>query len=87
MASSSTLDTLLNSSPYKLAYAVPLLLLSLVLTFAGAFLTLDRTKSFAPKYDALPGAFSRPKKIRFALEGGIGGALIGYAFGGTHPLK
>lgn len=76
------LTTLFPSTPYLLAYALPLFLLSLVLTFAGTFLTLDRTRSFAPHYDAVPGAYERPKKFRFVLEGGAGGLIIGYLFGG-----
>ncbi|KAH9849519.1 hypothetical protein C2E23DRAFT_839591 [Lenzites betulinus] len=84
----ATLTALLPSSPYLLAYALPLLSLSLLLTFAGAFLTLDRTRVFAPRYDAL----SPPEttKIQHAeaavkrvlrLEGGIGGAAIGFVTG------
>ncbi|KAI0823299.1 hypothetical protein BC628DRAFT_1325331 [Trametes gibbosa] len=84
----ATLTALLPSSPYLLAYALPLLFLSLLLTFAGAFLTLDRTRVFSPRYDAL----SAPEttKIQHAeavvkrvlrLEGGIGGAAIGYVTG------
>lgn len=75
------LTTLFPSTPYLLAYALPLFLLSVVLTFAGTFLTLDRTRSFAPHYDAIPGAYERPKKFRFVLQGGAGGLIIGYLFG------
>ncbi|KAJ7176570.1 hypothetical protein C8R46DRAFT_1160522 [Mycena filopes] len=42
---STTLTTLLPSTAYLLAYALPLLFISLLLTFAGAFLTLDRSRS------------------------------------------
>ncbi|KAI0629899.1 hypothetical protein C8Q77DRAFT_1280569 [Trametes polyzona] len=83
-----TLSSLLTSSPYLLAYALPLLLLSLVLTFAGAFLTLDRTRAFAPRYDALQSpettriqhAEAVVKRV-FRLEGGIGGIAVGYVTG------
>ena len=90
----TTLSSLLSSSPYLLAYALPLLFLSLLLTFAGAFLTLDRTRAFAPRYDALqPPEATRIqhaevllKKI-FRLEGGIGGIALGFVFGGMlRPL-
>ncbi|EIW59662.1 uncharacterized protein TRAVEDRAFT_167141 [Trametes versicolor FP-101664 SS1] len=84
----TTLSSLLSSSPYLLAYALPLLFLSLLLTFAGAFLTLDRTRAFAPRYDALHSpettkvqhAEAVVKRI-FRLEGGIGGIAVGYVFG------
>ena len=36
------------STPYVLAYSLPLLLISIPYTFLGAYLTLDRTRSFAP---------------------------------------
>ncbi|KDR82403.1 hypothetical protein GALMADRAFT_58295 [Galerina marginata CBS 339.88] len=94
MASVSQLTPLLPTTPYLLAYALPLLLLSLLLTFAGTFLTLDRSRSFPPTdaaaasgkgYAAVPGtlAFEKPKKSRLTwmLEGGIGGLAGGYAFG------
>ncbi|TFK39065.1 hypothetical protein BDQ12DRAFT_682957 [Crucibulum laeve] len=90
MADSSVakLTDLLSSTSYVLTYALPLLLLSLVLTFAGTFLTLDRSRSFPPRgpgYTALPipGAFDSPKKKKFAwmLEGGVGGLAGGYTFG------
>ncbi|KAI0671029.1 hypothetical protein C8Q78DRAFT_974183 [Trametes maxima] len=84
----TTLSLLLSSSPYLLAYALPLLLFSLVLTFAGAFLTLDRTRAFAPRYDALHPAETTKiqhaeatlKRV-FRLEGGIGGVATGYVTG------
>ncbi|KAJ7578107.1 hypothetical protein C8J56DRAFT_969013 [Mycena floridula] len=75
------LTTLLSSSPFLLAYSIPLLLISLLLTFAGTFLTLDRTRSFPPHYDVVPGAFSRKKRISYVLQGGIGGLAIGFLFG------
>ncbi|KAH6918309.1 hypothetical protein BKA70DRAFT_1088986 [Coprinopsis sp. MPI-PUGE-AT-0042] len=83
------LTSLLQTTPYTLAFSLPLLLLSTVLVFAGTFLTLDRTRRFAPKqepgYKAIDGLFEvKPKKRRFPkwyLEGGVGGLIIGYAFG------
>ena len=85
----SKLTLLLPTTPYILAYTLPLLLLSVLLTFAGTFLTIDRSRSFTPRSDAsnyssLPGAFDNPKKKRrfsWLLEGGIGGLASGYAFG------
>ena len=96
MNSLSQLTPLLPSTPYILAYSLPLLLLSLVLTFAGTFLTLDRSRSFPSRgtgtvYSslALPGALDQPKskkKLTWALEGGIGGLIGGYVFGGAFEL-
>ncbi|KAI0366938.1 hypothetical protein BV20DRAFT_1045924 [Pilatotrama ljubarskyi] len=84
----TALTSLLSSSPYLLAYALPLLCFSLLLTFAGAFLTLDRTRAFAPRYDALhPAETSRIQHAEavvrriFRLEGGIGGIAVGYVTG------
>ncbi|KAF7303746.1 hypothetical protein MIND_00604200 [Mycena indigotica] len=78
----SFLTVLLPTSPFILAYAIPMLLLSLLLTLAGAFLTLDRTRSFpVERYGVLPGAFEQRKRIHFLLEGGVGGLAAGYAFG------
>ncbi|TFY79878.1 hypothetical protein EWM64_g4133 [Hericium alpestre] len=82
--SSVPLAALLPTLPYTLAYGLPLLLLSLPLTFAGAFLTVDRTFSFAPHDDVqLPGAFGVNKTTRkhFYLEGGVGGLAVGWIFG------
>ncbi|KAF5321569.1 hypothetical protein D9619_000097 [Psilocybe cf. subviscida] len=44
----SQLTSLLMPTPYLLAYALPLLLISLLLTFSGTFLILDRSRSFPP---------------------------------------
>jgi hypothetical protein len=80
------LTTLLPSSTYTLAYTLPLLLCSLCITFAGAFLTLDRSRSFPPKYDSISGDFiaqKRPRKFHWLLEGGIGGLAAGHIFGGA----
>ena len=76
------LMAMLSSTPSDLAYGLPLLLISLVLTFAGSFLTLERTRYFSPRNDALslPGA-TKKKAPRFYLEGGVGGLAAGYAFG------
>lgn len=84
-----------SSTSHLFAYAIPLLLLSLLLTFAGTFLTLDRTRSFAPRSDVLPpipGSFESSKTtvarvesklahLKFRLDGGIGGLALGYVFG------
>lgn len=80
------LTDLLPSQPYRLAYDLPLFALSILLTFAGAFLTLDRTRSFRPRSDPLyiPGSLNltkRPKRGRFYLQGGLGGVAVGYSFG------
>ena len=87
MNSTVTLTGLLPSTAYILAYTLPLLFLSSLLTFGGAFLTLDRTRSFAPRSDVLqmPASFDvKQKKVsHFYLEGGIGGLAIGYVFGRT----
>jgi hypothetical protein len=79
MSQPSLLTSLLPSTSYLLAYALPLLFLSLSLTFAGSFLTLDRTRSFSPGYE-LPSTFKK-RKVRWLLEGGLGGLAIGYVFG------
>ncbi|KAJ3573460.1 hypothetical protein NP233_g2409 [Leucocoprinus birnbaumii] len=85
MSSSPNLISLLPSTPHSLAYALPLLALSLVLNFAGTFLMLDRSRSFPPStdYSTLPGAFDKDKKRKFVwfLEGGVGGLACGYATG------
>ncbi|KAI5121055.1 hypothetical protein M0805_008572 [Coniferiporia weirii] len=78
-----------SSTPFLLAYAVPLLLLSILITFAGTFLTLDRTRTFAPHSDVahpLLGSFikshsAEQKAWSFRLGGGLGGIAIGYVFG------
>jgi hypothetical protein len=82
------LTDLFPSSPYRLVYDLPLLALSILLAFAGAFFTLDRTRSFRPRSDPLhaPGSFNltkRPGRARFYLQGGLGGVAIGYSFGRT----
>ena len=63
------------------------------LTFSGAFLTLDRTRTFVPRGDTvkpLPGAYGNEsdesgwKKwlhVKWVLQGGVGGLAGGYAFG------
>jgi len=80
------LTDLLPSTSYRLAYGLPLLLLSTLLAFAGSFFTLDRTRSFRPRSDPLnvPGSFSltkNPRRFRLYLQGGLGGLAIGYSFG------
>ncbi|VDB85578.1 unnamed protein product [Peniophora sp. CBMAI 1063] len=78
---STTLEATLGSSSLLYAYAIPLLLASLVTVFAGTFLTLHRSRSFAPRHDALALSPIKSRKLKFYLEGGIGGTLVGYAFG------
>jgi hypothetical protein len=76
------LTTLLPPESFLLAYALPLFTLSLILNFAGAFLTLDRTRSFSPTADAFPVTkTSRINLIRPFFHGGVGGIIAGYAFG------
>ncbi|TFK69508.1 hypothetical protein BDN72DRAFT_888245 [Pluteus cervinus] len=74
-----SLVSLLSSTSYRLAYALPLLLLSVLVTFTGTFFTLDRSRSFPPRYDVLSGP--KTKSVRYLLEGGIGGLAAGYLFG------
>ncbi len=91
MSSNETYDmlsSLLPSTSYMLAYSLPLLFVSALLTFAGAFLTLDRTHSF-PSSNASSDHSSHGKRtcltsFRWSsfLEGGVGGLCSGYAFGG-----
>lgn len=78
-----------------LAYALPLLLLSIILTLSGTFLSLDRTRTFSPRSgvaSSVPGVYDDPKEnpsfiqrllaLRWVrLDGGIGGAAAGYVFG------
>jgi hypothetical protein len=73
------LTQVLATEAFVLPYAILLLLLSLVLTFAGSFLTLDRTRSFAPAADVYP----KPKShfIRSFFHGGVGGLITGFTFG------
>ncbi|CAE6426797.1 unnamed protein product [Rhizoctonia solani] len=66
-----TAATLLRS-PYHFIYALPLLFLSVLLLFAGAFLTLDRTRTFASSSD------SKKATSFYKLESGIGGLAIGW---------
>ena len=80
------LTDLLRSTAYRLTYSLPLLVLSTLLAFAGAFLTLDRTRSFRPRRDPphVPGSFNltkRSRRVRLYLQGGLGGLAIGYSFG------
>lgn len=74
----ATVPSLLPNS-YLLAYSIPLLLLSIVATLGGAFLTLDRTRSFAP---IEPPVLLDQKSTPFwRLEGGIGGIAAGFLCG------
>ena len=92
MASQPELITLLPTTPYLLIYSLPLLLFSLVFTFTGTFITLDRTRTFPSRgtgavYTPLPipggssDTFTK-RKLNIVLEGGIGGLIGGYLFGG-----
>ena len=85
-STSTELTDLLRSTAYRLTYTLPLLVLSTLLAFAGAFITLDRTRSFRPRRDPpyVPGSFNLTKRsggVRFYLQGGLGGLAIGYSFG------
>jgi hypothetical protein len=88
-----TLSDLLPSTPYLLAYSLPLLFISLPLAFAGAFLTLDRTRVFTPRKDVgyestISGVHKARRKLLLMMEGGIGGLAGGYLFGRTSfPLS
>lgn len=80
------LTDLLPTNGYLLPYALSLFFASLLLTFAGAFLTLDRTRSFAPAGDV----FQNRQKSTFRLiapffRGGVGGILTGFVFGSKQP--
>ncbi|PPQ97818.1 hypothetical protein CVT26_012919 [Gymnopilus dilepis] len=96
MFTNSQLTPLLPTTPYLLAYALPLLLLSIFVTFSGTFFTLDRSRSFPPLdggssslkgYAAVPGGLAfekttgRKKGLKWYFEGGIGGLAGGYLFG------
>ncbi|KAF8593724.1 hypothetical protein BDV93DRAFT_546432 [Ceratobasidium sp. AG-I] len=69
-----TVSTILRS-PYQLVYALPLLFISIALLFAGTFLTLDRTRSFASTPDV------KKKAPFYRLGSGVGGLAIGWALG------
>jgi len=76
------LTDLLPTSGFLLPYALPLFFASLVLTFAGAFLTLDRTRSFAPVGDVFQDRQKSPSRfIGSLIRGGVGGILTGFVFG------
>jgi hypothetical protein len=64
--------------PYQLVYAIPLLVFSLPITFAAAFLTLDRTRTFTPTSTAK----STPSRKPWQFQGGVGGMVGGWALGG-----
>lgn len=94
MAAIASLTLLLPSTPYLLAYTVPLLTISLFLAFSGTFFTLDRSRAFpaaekesSSSYAALstPGGLTtlakKQWKLTWALEGGLGGLAGGFTFG------
>lgn len=72
------LSSLVPSKAFLLPYALPLFFLSFFLNFCGAFLTLDRTRSFVPAGDVI-----KPNTTFLTpfLHGGVGGIISGYAFG------
>ncbi|KIP05351.1 hypothetical protein PHLGIDRAFT_19716 [Phlebiopsis gigantea 11061_1 CR5-6] len=86
-ASYDLLSSLLPTAPFALAYALPLLLVSILLTFAGAFLTLDRTRVFPSDLNSRQTTQSNKHSwLAFAswtsfLRGGLGGLCSGYTFG------
>jgi hypothetical protein len=88
------LTDLFPSTAYLLAYALPLLFISIPLAFAGAFLTLDRTRVFTPRKDAgyeadttlMNGSFQKSRKMLLLLEGGLGGLAGGYVFGRAYSF-
>jgi hypothetical protein len=88
------LTDLFPSIAYLLAYALPLLFISIPLTFAGAFLTLDRTRVFTPRKDAgyeadttlTNGGFKKSRNMLLLLEGGLGGLAGGYVCGRAYPF-
>lgn len=81
--------TSLLPSPYTLVYSLSLLIAALLLTFAGAFLTLDRTCTFPPHapVESLPGQYDvedvKQSRIKawWGLAGGVGGLAGGWVFG------
>lgn len=81
-----SLFTLLPTSPFLLLYAIPLLCFSLLLTCAGTFLTLGRTRSFVSlsvrksTSSTLPSHWTT--SIAHLFRSGLGGWVIGYAFAG-----
>ncbi|KAF8735053.1 hypothetical protein AX14_002814 [Amanita brunnescens Koide BX004] len=94
MSNSTAVDltALLASPTATLVYAIPLLIVSVVLTFAGTFLTLDRSRSFPPRhdktdkiiyssYESFEKRGSRQWLWWWRLEGGVGGLVEGYVFG------
>ena len=75
------LTDLLPTNAYLLPYALSLFFASLTLTFAGAFLTLDRSRSFAPVGDVPQDRQqSTSRLIASFIRGGVGSILIGFVF-------
>ncbi|KIO25668.1 hypothetical protein M407DRAFT_24943 [Tulasnella calospora MUT 4182] len=72
-----TLPNILPGS-YVLPYAIPLLLLSIKVNFLGTFLTLDRTRTFAP-IEKTP--IFNDRQPWWRLEGGFGGLAGGWLCG------
>ena len=81
------LTDLLPANGYLLPYVLSLFFASLVLTFAGAFLTLDRTRSFVPSGDAFQDRQNTKSRIIASFfRGGVGGVLTGLVFGSKQLL-
>jgi hypothetical protein len=71
------LTALLPSKSKCLIYAVPLLIVSILLTSAGTFLLLDRARSFSPRNDVFSKDSAPAASHLFRLEGGLGGLAVG----------
>lgn len=83
---------LLPTASFLLVYSLPLLLISLLLNFAGAFLTLDRSRSFPPQnLREYTHALTRYDKIIHLahqfLQTGLGGWATGYTFAGASTVS
>ncbi|KAG8893783.1 hypothetical protein FRC00_010058, partial [Tulasnella sp. 408] len=80
LVTAETAITLTNILPgsYVLPYALPLLLLSIKVNFVGTFLTLDRTRTFAPIEKA---PVFNERQPWWRLEGGLGGLAGGWLCG------
>jgi len=87
MTTNDTYDllSLLPSTSYTLAYTLPLFFVSALLTFAGCFFTLDRTRASSPTKQIQARPPEKPSPISWLepkyLGGGVGGLCAGFAFG------
>lgn len=80
------LSSLLPTNSFTLAYVLPLLFVSVPLTFAGAFLIFDRTRVFPPHAPSRSTSRRETYWLSSAhwtlfLRGGLGGLFSGYTFG------